>query len=242
MIKIAICDDEAYFCREIQNVVSAYLKSNHIEYEITIFSSGNEFAALDADMAQYQIVYLDINMEGIDGIETAKKLRQWCENSYIVFVTAYNTYAREGYKVEAIRYILKNSDDLKENVEESLEVILDKMAVNTKVYELDFKEGRRKFSAEQIIYAESSLRVIAVHIKEKGGEQVYTYPGKLDEFEAWVSDSSLLRIHQSILVNMKYISDLTRQQVILHNGSVLPIARARKDYVKEKYLFYEGEC
>lgn len=112
MLKIAICDDEKVFRDNINKYVAAYLNEKEISYEIDTFSSGKEIIDLGIEIKQYNIIFLDINMDDVDGIVTAQKIREYSSEIYIVFVTAYINYSLEGYKVDAIRYLLKNNTNL----------------------------------------------------------------------------------------------------------------------------------
>lgn len=82
MLKIAICDDEKVFAEKLASVVSKYLKEKQIIFEIDIYLSGKEFINIGADITKYKIVFLDVNMEEVDGIETARKLRQLCKETF----------------------------------------------------------------------------------------------------------------------------------------------------------------
>ena len=89
MLKIAICDDEKVFRDNINKYVAAYLNEKEIYYEIDTFSSGKEIIDLGIEIKQYNIIFLDINMDDVDGIVTAQKIREYSSEIYIVFVTAY---------------------------------------------------------------------------------------------------------------------------------------------------------
>ena len=75
MLKIAVCDDEEIFGKKIHSLISQYLDEKKLFFEIDTFHAGTEFVALGPEMSKYQIVFLDINMDDLDGIETAKQLR-----------------------------------------------------------------------------------------------------------------------------------------------------------------------
>lgn len=98
MLKIAICDDEKVFRDNINKYVAAYLNEKEISYEIDTFSSGKEIIDLGIEIKQYNIIFLDINMDDVDGIVTAQKIREYSSEIYIVFVTAYINYSLEGYR------------------------------------------------------------------------------------------------------------------------------------------------
>ncbi len=240
MLKIAICDDEEYYRENIKKIVGECLTARNYEYSIEVFSSGENLVKLAAGLSMYQIVFLDIDMEGMNGIEVAKKLRQWSKDLYIIFVTAFIDYTLEGYKVEATRYILKEPETLFLNIEESIEAVLASLGVRQQSYEFDFKEGRRKLNIEQIVYVESRLHTVIVHAMVGGEKRIYTSYGKLDDFAMKLSENSMLRVHQSYFINMKYIGDMKRDTITLVTGEIIPIARGRIREVKERYLIYEG--
>ena len=96
MFKIAICDDEEIFRKNIYKIIMNYMDKNGMLCEIDEFESGNEFINLGINMTKYNIVFLDINMDEIDGIETAQEIRKVSNDIFIVFVTAFINYAVEG--------------------------------------------------------------------------------------------------------------------------------------------------
>ena len=135
-MKIAICDDEKEFRDPIRVYIEDYLNIKDILYTIDTIISGEKILS-ETSPSEYSIIFLDINMEGMDGITTAKKIRERGINSYIVFVTAYIDYSLEGYKVGAVRYLLKNGYNLQAAMEECLDAILEKKKSLT--------EGQRLF-------------------------------------------------------------------------------------------------
>lgn len=109
MLKIAICDDEKYYRDRIENLLKAYLQEHNLNAELVLFQSGESFISQQENLVKYDIVFLDINMNEMDGIETAMRIRRFYSSTYIIFVTAFIDYALEGYKVNAVRYIMKNT-------------------------------------------------------------------------------------------------------------------------------------
>lgn len=241
MLKIAICDDELLFCQNMEKIILAYCLEHDIEAEIRLFLSGEAFISLGAGMGEFHIIYLDIKMKGLDGIETAEKIRRWCNHAYIVFVTAFVDYMPDGYRVEAIRYILKNQKNMEADIRESLTAILKKMDVRSYVYTFDFKEGSRKLSEEQIVLVESDLHVLKFTVNTPDGIKTYCLQAKLNEVEKIFKGSSFVRIHQSYLVNMKYVEKIYGHRAFLWDGKTLPVSRAKYQNAKERFLLYEGE-
>lgn len=239
-MKIAICDDEIYFAGKLREILMQYLEERHIDFEIELFSSGREFVELGVEMLQYQIIFLDINMKQMDGIETAKNVRAYTEESVVVFVTAYIDYSLEGYQVGASRYILKNNLNFREQIYECMDAITKKMKcfLTRKIFR--FQEGEKKIQIENILYIESKLHKLEFNILEHG-LATYTMYGTLNELENELEEYPFLRIHQSFLVNLKYIKCVTGYKVVLSNGQELTVPRARYKTVKDTFIAYKGE-
>lgn len=227
-------------CGKLREILMQYLEERHIDFEIELFSSGREFVELGVEMLQYQIIFLDINMKQMDGIETAKNVRAYTEESFVVFVTAYIDYSLEGYQVGASRYILKNNLNFREQIYECMDAITKKMKcfLTRKIFR--FQEGEKKIRIENILYIESKLHKLEFNILEHG-LATYTMYGTLNELENELEEYPFLRIHQSFLVNLKYIKCVTGYKVVLSNGQELTVPRARYKTVKDTFIAYKGE-
>ena len=225
MLKIAICDDEKVFRDNINKYVAAYLNEKEISYEIDTFSSGKEIIDLGIEIKQYNIIFLDINMDDVDGIVTAQKIREYSSEIYIVFVTAYINYSLEGYKVDAIRYLLKNNTNLEASISECMDAILHKMNFVVKKKKFKFNEGEK----------EINIDIMEDKIK------IYNLYGTLNELENELKDFHFIRIHQSYLTNLKYIRSVKCYKVLLCNNQELLIPKARYKNVKDAFISYKGE-
>ena len=234
MIKIAVCDDDKEFQSILRDIISGYFCARHFEYSIDDYSSGEELLSGMVDITQYNIIFLDINMEGIDGIRTAEKIRISCPYTFLVFVTAFINYTLDGYKVEAIRYILKDNRYLADNVYEALDVIISKMHRASKYIEYKFNVGKRKLYSDDIVYVESNLHKLIFHVK-KDHENTYSIYKKLDDVEKDLLDDYMCRVHKSYLVNMRYAKRLERYSIQMYDNRVLPVAQ--KKYMDVKLCF-----
>ena len=204
------------------------------------FASSKEFLELGIELVQYDIIFLDINMDEIDGIVTAQKIREYSSEVYIVFVTAYINYSLEGYKVDAARYLLKKNTNFDDSIYECMDTILHKMnyVVLKKIFK--FNECEKDVPVERILYIESKLHKLEFHIMENK-LNIYTLYGTLNELEKEMNDFSFLRIHQSFLVNLKHIKSVAGYKVLLSNNQELVIPKARYKDVKNAFVAYKGE-
>jgi len=227
VLQIAICDDEQFYRDKIQCLVGKYLKKRGLQYTIGLFFSGEEFLQQCENNVRFDIVFLDINMAGVDGTQAAAQIRSFHSETYIVFVTAFIDYALEGYKVSAVRYLMK--DTLDAAIDECMAAILQKMQVARVVF--SFLEGEKKLYTDNILYVESRGHKSAFYCMEtrRVAYQIYD---KLDTIEKKLDGYGFLCLHKSYLVNMKHISKIRNYTAYLDTGDNLPIPRLRFQAVK----------
>lgn len=240
MLRIAICDDESYFAEELKELLSGYMMEKGLVFEIDTYSSGEALVDLGIEIVQYTAVFLDINMEKMDGIKTAEMIRKASREVFIVFVTAYVDYSLEGYQLDVVRYLLKGNANFQSKVNECMDAILDKMNYSVIKKRFDFKEGRKEISLERLLYIESNMHILEFHVMEDA-MKVYTMYETLNVFETRLAENDFIRIHQSYLVNAKHIKNVVRCKAILTNGVELSIPKARYTEVKKKFVACQGE-
>lgn len=240
MLEIAICDDEKYFLEQEKEWISKYMNRLGYEFRIDTFASGVEFMAVGDRVSRYDIMFLDINMEELNGLETARRIREYTKDAYIVFVTAFITYSLEGYKVDAVRYILKDNESLEKAIKECLDVIVDKMNYVENKYTFDFQEGRKTLFLDEILYIESRLHKLQFHLAGPKSEQ-YTMYGRLDHIAELLHDFNFCRVHKSYLVNLKYMEKVERYLARLSNGDAVSISQPKFNNVREQFICYKGE-
>ena len=235
MLKIAICDDEKYYRDRIENLLKAYLQEHNLNAELVLFQSGESFISQQENLVKYDIVFLDINMNEMDGIETAMRIRRFYSSTYIIFVTAFIDYALEGYKVNAVRYIMKNTLEI--SVRESMDAVLEKMRHLQVGF--DFLQGRQNIYIDNLLYVESKKHKAVFYYMDVSITQYEIYD-KLDHIEQQLAAYGFLRIHKSFLVNMKHIRKISNYAVLMDWGETLPVPRLRFQAVREAFVAYKG--
>lgn len=237
MLKVVICDEEKEFCEKLKGYVEKYFIGKELECEIEIYHSGEELILQDLKELQNEIVFLGLNMDGDDEIVIARKIREKCAEAYIVLMASSVKLSLEGYVVEAIRYILKGDENFPEKVNESLDAILRKKK-NIK-YKKCFKfcECEKEITIDNIVYIESKLHKLEFHIMENK-LRTYTMYGTLNVLEKMLCRENFLRVHQSFLVNMKYINKLEYKKVVMDNGQIITVPKSRYRQVMNSFVAY----
>lgn len=239
MLRIAICDDEKYYLEKVEKAINDILVLYRIsQYETDTYLSGKILCENRDKLSEYDVIFLDIYMPDMNGLETAKEIRKTCPEVLLVFITAYIDYSLEGYKLEATRFLIK--DVLDDMLLECMEAVLKKLKIKTARKQYHFIEGRKELFIDKIYYIESCKHKLTFHVNEEGLMQFNLYD-KLDNIEKELSQFGFLRIHKSFLVNVNYINSISNYKVKLKDGRLLPVPRNKYQQVKEKYYDRKGE-
>lgn len=238
MLHIALCDDESNFLLYEKSLILNYMEGYDYLYQIDLYQSGKELLAIKEEIQQYNMIFLDIHMGEINGIETAKQIRRFSKNIFIVFVTAFDTYALEGYKVNAIRFLLKDKN-LELTFKECLDAVLLEIENLKGKQRFKFIEGTVDINLDDLVYVESNLHRLIFYVR---GTKIlkYTMYSKLDCIEECLEKKGFCRIHKSFLVNMKYVYKIRRYEVELYDGRLLNIAKTRFLNVNNQFASYQG--
>ncbi len=233
-MNIVICDDCLRDRKCLVKLLHAYEKSSNELFNITEYDSGIEVCDDKDVLGNCQIIFLDINMEEQDGLKTAIKIKELYPDIYIVLVTAYMSYSLEGYKVKASRFLLK--EDLEQTIGECLDSLIEEIQRKSLYVEYSFVEGTIKLLTDDIIYIETARHKNVFYTKKN----VYTIYKKMDEIEAELCGFGFVRIHQSFLVNMRYIEKISSYVLRLITGKEISVPKSRYPEVKRRYALYKG--
>lgn len=233
-MRIAICDDNPAAVTQLRNMILDYFAHVNKTCEIVTFHSPE--AILDDDLASTHIVFLDIDMPSINGIDVATQLRNSHENLFIVFVTSWIEYAPAGYHVNAFRYILKQR--LSSELPACLDAIRDSMTRTHGRIQLPGKEHPIEVPVDDILFVEgSSTRSITLHFLHSSPVESR---GRLSDIATQLEDRGFLRIQRSYVVNMNHVIQIKGYKAYLRNEISLKVSE--KDYpaVCQRYLLWKG--
>lgn len=230
MIHAAIVDDLQRDLDIIKNFLSVYAQENSLPLSITEFQSGEAFLEnFCAD--KYSIVFLDIIMEGLNGMETAKKIRSIDSQAVLVFVTTEAEYAIEGYEADASAFLVKGP---------ALDYpafarMMDRLKPKLNNHDfLEFKEkgGTLRLPVFSLCYADVIDHKLTLHTEDK--EFVLRMPIKAFQ-ESFFGDTRFFECHRGIIVNLDWIQSIEKKVIHLKNGVVLPCSRRRHQDLIEAY-------
>lgn len=230
MLSVAVCDDEVLDCCNIANRVKEICEKMEVPCMIRQFHHGKE---LLQTVENFDIIFLDIRMSGMDGMETAQLLRDMAYDKILIFISSSREYVFEAYEVEAFQYLVKPVSAQKLN--DVLKRAMGKLKQDSNEFIIVTRERQsRKLLLRDIWYFEIRGRIVCIH----GVNGIFEYYGQMGNLEKELREKGFFRCHKSYLIHLKYVDTYNRQEVFLENGERIPIAKRRYNSFCEGILEY----
>lgn len=231
MLEIAVCEDDKYSRIQIVRLLEKCAEIQEIEISVREFENGEKLLREIRAGLGIHLIYMDIEMDGINGLNTAKMIRERDHTVQIIFVTNYETYALEGYKSRPFDYLVKPVDE--REFRGTFQEVIEEIRRNEMYFVYESARIQIKLPMKEILYFQSSNKRIEVHMT--GGSEQFT--AKLDEIEKRLerSEAAFLRIHKSYLVDFLHIVKICGDQVRLTDGTVLRISDKYKSQAGCRY-------
>jgi len=223
MLRIGICDDMSDMRFLLRYKLERILEARAIESELFEFSSGDRLLGwFSRHAGELDFIFLDIEMEGSNGMETARYLRSMDKNLQLAFVTAHPDYVFDGYSVGALGYLMKPVTD--QQLEDTLTRAMAALYLNAEEMFLCRSNGRLyriPKASIKYFYSEKRLTTCVANVRN------YTFYARLDEVAEEVGNK-FVRIHQRYLVNPSAVKRIHVNEVLI-DGNTLPISRAYQE-------------
>lgn len=230
MKKFAICDDDTEVTQGLKEKVMEIYGG---EAQIAVFKRAEDLIQwLKEERGDVIAVFLDIELDNENGIDTAKKIEDFCAEIPIIFITGYIKYVQDIFRVRPVALLLKPVEEHRlRDALRRCEEVRDKEKKN--IVTLHIKGVLHQLDSRDIVYVESDKRILYIYERN----QVYKVYMKLDELEA-MELPGFLRCHKSYMVNMNYIKYLSAEGIILKSGKKVPVSRSKYQESKEAFMKY----
>lgn len=232
MFRIAIVEDNGDSAKTLMDYIEQYKSENDESFDVKWFQDGEDIVTDYVPV--YDIIFMDIEMEYMDGMRAAEEIRRVDKDVILIFVTNMAQYAIKGYAVDALDYLLKPlpyfafSQQMKRSLER-----LKKRSQNFLI--LPFASGAVKLDYADIIYIESFRHDMIFHTR---GEQL-VYSGTMKELEKKLENAGFFRCNNCYLVNLLYVKSITGNFAMVDKYE-LAISRSRKKAFMEALTEYVG--
>ncbi len=231
---IAILDDLETDREQLNTIISDYLTAKNIEAKIHLFETGKSL--LDAfSKASFDLVFLDIKMYGISGMEVAHRLRKTNSRTPIVFITVEKEYALEGYEVHAVDYMVKPFN--RNRIFKVMDYILSEQQLPASIY-IKEKRMNRQIILNDILFAEMHGHFLEIHTINGICRTYMTF----EEFSRCIPNQQRFqKCYRGIIVNLDRVSQLDDYGFVFENGEHVPVSRAKRTEMRNAYASYAFE-
>jgi Response regulator of the LytR/AlgR family len=235
-MKIAVCEDEEYFANQIIKYINEWKNQSNISIEVFYFYNSEQFLSKWSESEDYDLIFIDINMDRISGIELAKIIRDTNSLVTLVFVTQLRDYVFQGYKVNAMQYLIKPIK--KEDCFECLNLVYEQ---SQKINYLIIKESSKiiKIPIPNILYIEMhSHNAVITTLTD-----VYTTRQTVTQLLKIINDKYFIKCLKSYIINIRDVKSISKDACIMSNNKVIPINRATANDITGKFISYnEYKC
>jgi len=215
--RIAVVDDSTTDAEFVQDILNSWADQRQAKIQAEVFPSAEVFLFRYAEDKDWDILLLDIEMGAMDGVTMAKRVRQDNEAVQIVFITGYSDYIAEGYEVAALHYLMKPVNQGK--LFAVLDRAMEKRKQEERCLNLEAYGELVRIPFYEIRYLDVHQNYVTVHARAD-----HTVKRTLGDFEKEL-DERFCRVGRSMIVNLKYIQRVTKTEVFLSDGTVLPLPR-----------------
>lgn len=237
MLNIALCDDETLTVANMECMLENISGEKNIEINIDAFYDGSTLVDYIKKGMRYDLIYLDIEMAKQNGIDAAMNIRALDKKVLIIYVTNHECFAKDVFEVSAFRFIKKPID-----IERFNKYFCDaykELVSEEKYFQYQYNKIHYRTLITDIMYFQSDRRLTYI-ISESGNRKCYY---KLNDIEQKLLEFNIYfyRVHQSFLVNPKYVAQYMYDTIELVDGTVLTISPSRRKQVSKLFCKVKGE-
>lgn len=229
-MRIAICDDEKQICELLKKKVTQFFFDDMNNISIRMFESGEQL--LKFDIEKIDVLFLDVDMPGINGLDVAKEIRKENDDMIVVFITAYDEFVFESFKVAAFRYLVKPIED--KELTETLQSIRKKLRESEDELRFRFQNEMFCVKFSDIIYIEGMRDKIWLYCKN----DTFRWRGTIKSINEILGGKGFFQVHRSYIINMNKIQRYDTQYIQLEGGYEVPISKYRLNEFREEYIKY----
>ena len=232
-MNIAIIEDSGQELSLLERCLQSYLSSRQVYRVIDTYTSGEAFLE-NWPSKSYDLVFLDILMEGISGIEVARKIRETDSECLLIFISSSKEYALQGFEVRAFDYLLKPLSE--ERFQKTMDLCQNELAKHIRYIEVKESRTLVKIPLNEIIYTDYYNHYIQIHTAAR---LIRSYQ-QFDVFSPLLLGyPQFLCCYRNCIVNMDHVDSVDKHDFVMENGERVPITRGNRNSIYQQYADYQ---
>ena len=233
MYRIGICDDDYLFCGQIEKYLEEYAQQEEIEIQSEVFFSGEDYLKYMKEETAFDILFLDIELQQINGIIVGQMIRAEKANevTQIIYISSKENYAMQLFQNRPMDFLVKPIK--KEDIEKIMCKYRQLFSEGRMFFEYHFGKSSYWININLIMFFQCSGKKVRIVISGKEEEEFY---GKMSDVEKQLKGSGFLTVHKSYIINVNYVSEFRVKEVVMTNGTIVPISQPLRKKVRQRVL------
>lgn len=236
MLRIAICDDDNKICSNIEDMVLEYKKSVKLDVSVEVFWTGESLVDFIKNQHSFDLIFLDIELGGITGIEVGKTIRNSLRDhiSKIVFISGADGYDRQLFSMQPLNFLTKPV--AKSSVFGCIDLALELLTVTAPIFEYKMRNETVRIAYQDILFFESKLKKVRIVTTDSDDE----FYGSLEKTSETLP-KLFVSPHRSFVVNFSFVKRIEKDTIVMANGERVPISQRGLKNLRTLQLELERE-
>lgn len=230
-LQIAVCDDKRADLEYIHRVIADAMKLHNISGEFALYTDAKQMLQRHFE-APFDVIFLDLDMPEIDGLEVAEQINKLDEATEIVLVTNHDELVYQAYRLRALGFIRKKY--LEDEADKIIDSIIESINSRRKYMIIQDAGVEYKYNVNDVVFMQSDDHYVDIFSQGKKD----TVRNNLNSIEKQYAHYGFIRIHSRYLVNYRYIFSIEKNVIVLNNQQQFPLSRSRYDAVKKAFQFF----
>lgn len=232
-VRVAIVEDETELHDYYGKMIEAWGKARNVRIAATFIENSEEYLFKYDRQNIFDIIFLDVCMKDMNGMELAHEIRKFDRNVQIVFLTGKSEYVFEGYEIGAVRYLVKPVAE--GDLEKALDVCLEKLeSIREDYIAIKYHGENLRLSRSEIIF----VKVDGHYLKMQTVDGAYEWKASLKEIQSKLDSDRFVMANRSAVVNLEFVTKITREECILENGEAIPVSRGAYGPLNDAFMGY----